>query len=65
MAIDKATSDFLTVPQAAKQIGVHFVTIYRWIDAGTIVSVNFGGILFIPVSEVFRLRKEDQADKKK
>ena len=58
MAKDKATSDFLTVPQAAKQIGVHFATIYRWIDAGTIVSVNFGGILFIPKSEVERLKNK-------
>ncbi len=62
MVIDKATSDFLTVPQAAKQIGVHFVTIYRWIDAGTIVSVNFGGILFIPKSEVERLKNNQAAD---
>lgn len=63
MATDKTTSDFLTVPQAAKQIGVHFVTIYRWIDARTIVSVNFGGILFIPKSEVERLRNEKAAGK--
>jgi len=45
----------MTVRQAAKQIGVHFTTIYRWIDAGTILNINFGGILFIPKSEVERL----------
>ncbi len=58
MTIDKAASDFLTVPQAAKQIGVHFATIYRWIDAGKILSIRLGGILFIPKSEIERLRKE-------
>ena len=62
MATDKITSDFLTVPQAAKQIGVHFATVYRWIDAGTIVSVSFGGISFIPRSEVERLKNKKAAE---
>ncbi len=48
----------MTVRQAAKQIGVHFTTIYRWIDAGEILHINFGGILFIPKSEVERLNRE-------
>jgi len=57
MSTQKA-NDFVTVRQAAKQIGVHYTTIYRWIDAGTILSINFGGIIFIPRSEVERLKKE-------
>ena len=52
------TSDFMTARQAAKQIGVHFTTIYRWVEARTILSINFGGILFIPKSEVERLKNE-------
>ena len=58
MATQKQTTDFITVRQAAKQIGVHFTTVYRWIDAGTILSINFGGILFIPTSEVVRLKNK-------
>jgi len=58
MATQKQATDFITVRQAAKQIGVHFTTIYRWIDAGTILSINFGGILFIPISEVVRLKNK-------
>ena len=54
------TTDFMTVRQAAKQIGVHFTTIYRWVEAGTILSINFGGILFIPKSEVERLNKKKE-----
>ena len=49
----------MTVRQAAKQIGVHFTTVYRWIDAEAILSINFGGILFIPKSEVERLNKKN------
>jgi len=52
----------MTVRQAAKQIGVHFTTVYRWIDAGTILNINFGGILFIPRSEVTRLTNEKAAE---
>ncbi|GAI79167.1 unnamed protein product [marine sediment metagenome] len=58
VAIQKQTTDFMTVRQAAKQIGVHFTTVYRWIDAGTILNINFGGIIFIPKSEVERLKNE-------
>ena len=50
----------MTVRQAAKQIGVHFTTVYRWIDAGTILNINFGGILFIPKSEAERLSKKNE-----
>jgi len=58
------TTDFMTARQAAKQIGVHFTTIYRWVEAGTILSINFGSILFIPKSEVERL-KEQRAKSKR
>ncbi len=58
MATQKQTADFMTARQAAKQIGVHFTTVYRWVDAGTILNINFGGILFIPKSEVERIKRE-------
>ena len=51
----------MTARKAAKQIGVHFTTIYRWIDAGTILSINFGGILFVPKSEVERFKNKKAA----
>ncbi|GAI89379.1 unnamed protein product [marine sediment metagenome] len=58
VATQRQASDFMTARQAAKQLGVHFTTIYRWIDAETILSINFGGILFVPKSEVERLKKK-------
>lgn len=54
------TDDIITVPGAAKQLGKPKMTLYRWIDAGKIVSIKLGGILFIPVSEIERI-KNDQA----
>lgn len=52
------TDDFITVPEAAKQLGKPKVTLYRWIEANKLIAVTFGGILFVPRSEIKRLRKE-------
>ena len=48
--------DLMTVPQAAKAIGVHFATVYRWIEAGTVPADTIGGILFVSKSEIERLK---------
>lgn len=40
---------------------MHFVTLYRRIDAGKVIGVKLGGVMFIPRTEVERLKKEDQA----
>ncbi len=50
--------DLMTVPQAAKAIGVHFVTVYRWIEAGTVLADTIGGILFVSKSEIKKLKNE-------
>lgn len=46
------------VIEAANDIGVHFTTLYRWVQAGKIVFVSFGDTIFIPVIEVERLKNE-------
>jgi excisionase family DNA binding protein len=48
----------MTVPQAAKAIGVHFATVYRWIEAGTVLTDTIGGILFVSKSEIEKLKNE-------
>ena len=65
MATEKGNTDFLTVPKAAREIGVHFATIYRWIEAGSIASLRFGGILFIPATEIERIKSNEQLNKGK
>lgn len=56
MAIN--TSEFLTVPQAAKQLGKPKMTLYRWVKNGKVIAVRFGGILFVPMSEIERLKNQ-------
>lgn len=54
------TDEFVTVPEAAKQIGRPKMTLYRWIDANKLIAVTFGGILFVPTSEVQRIKNNEQ-----
>lgn len=61
MEIKVATSDLVSVAQAAIELGRPRSTIYRWVDAGKIVGIKLGGIIFVPKSEVERLKKEPPA----
>ena len=53
--------DVLTVAAAAEEIGIHHATLYRWAEASKVAFVRFGGIMFIPVTEVDRLRNEKRS----
>jgi len=54
--------DLMTVPKAAKALGHPKMTLYRWIDTAKIHAIKLGGILFIPKSEIERLKKERAAE---
>ena len=56
-----STKDVVTVAHAAEALGKHIATIYRWYEAGRIAGVDLDGILFIPTSEVQRVKKEEAA----
>jgi len=53
------TNDLMSVQDAAKHLRRPRYTIYRWIAAGKIIGLRFGGILFIPVSEVERIKNTE------
>ena len=55
------TDDFTTVPEAAKHLGKPKMTLYRWIEADKLIAITFGGILFVPKSEVERLKNKKAA----
>ena len=59
--ITVTTNDLLTVGDAAKILQVSRMTVYRWIEAGKMLSVELGGIVFVAVKEVEKMA----ADKKK
>jgi len=51
-------NDVLTVPKAADELGITKVTLYEWIHADKVACVRIGGILFVPRTELDRLKKE-------
>lgn len=56
MDITLETKDLLSVAQAAKEIGCSRLTVYRWAASRKILSVKLGGIIYIPKSEVLRMK---------
>lgn len=58
MEIKFKPDDLVTVPETAKQLGRPKMTLYRWVRANKILWCQLGGILFIPKTEVERLKVE-------
>ncbi len=53
-----STDDLLSIPQAAKELGVHFATLYRWINKGIIRPFRIGSQVFLTVGELEALKKQ-------
>lgn len=58
MTIRIETTDLMSILQAAKELGKPRATIYRWAEKRKIITIQLGGILFVPRSEIERLNKE-------
>ena len=52
------TDDLISVPQAAKELGVHFTTVYRWLDKGNIHPFRIAGQVFVTVEELKALKEK-------
>jgi len=51
-------NDLMPVGSAAKALGMSRMTIYRWLGGGKIIGIKLGGILFIPRSEIERIKNK-------
>ena len=56
--IEINTNDLATIPAAAEALGRPKITLYRWIEKGKITAIELGGVLFIQVKELERLKTE-------
>ena len=54
--------DVMTVGKSASRLGIARMTLYRWIASGKVICKRVGGHIFIPVSEIERLKKEATED---
>lgn len=61
MEIKVTTSDLVSVADTANELGRPRITIYRWVEAGKILGVKLGGVLFIPRSEIQRVKSNQEA----
>jgi len=51
------SKDLVSVPRAAKELGVHFTTVYRWIKRGDIHPFTIGTQVFITATDLKALKK--------
>lgn len=65
MEIRVKTDDVVSVAQAAKELKLARYTIYRWVEAGKIIGIKLGGIIFVPKTEVERIAKVIEEAKEK
>jgi hypothetical protein len=56
--------ELFTVPEAAKEFGEFPMTLYRWIEAKKLIAIKLGGILFVPLSEIERIKLERATEAK-
>jgi len=50
--------DLTTALEAAKYLGIHFTTVYRWIKNGTLHPVHIAGQDYLSIDEVKTLKKK-------
>jgi len=58
MTIKVETTDLLSMQQAAKELGMPRATLYRWAEKHKVITIRLGGILFVPKSEIERLKND-------
>lgn len=55
-----STNQLIAVAEAAKELGVHLATIYRWIDKGFLHPALIAGHICLEVKEVKALKRKRQ-----
>jgi len=54
------TDELTTVLEAAKYLGVHFATVYRWIKAGKLHPIPIAGQDYLATDEVRALKEKNK-----
>ena len=52
-------TDFLSIREAAKELGISVMTLHRWVAKGKIQAMNVGTYSAIIKSEVDRLNRKE------
>lgn len=57
-----ATEDLISIPAAAKELGVDWSTVYRWIKKGEIRPFRIGNQMYLTVEELKALKEQRASD---
>ncbi len=60
--IEITVQDALSWDDAAREIGISRMTLWRWVKAGKVIAVKLGHYKFIPRSEVDRMKIRARAE---
>ena len=60
-SIRVTSEDLLSVGRAAKELNISRVWLYQLIKNGKVSAIRLGGILFVPKSEIERLKNKQAA----
>lgn len=52
------TDELISVLDAAKELSIHFTTVYRWIKKGKVFSFSIHGVDYLHTSEVQALKNK-------
>lgn len=55
-----SSDQLTTIPEAAKEIGVHFATLYRWLKKGKLHPIHIGNQDFLTIDEVKTLKERNK-----
>jgi len=54
-------SDLINLTQAAKYLGKSYMTLWRWRKAGKVNVIYIGGMPYVPLGELVRLKEDSNA----
>ena len=56
--IEVGSDDVVSIPEAAKILGVHHTTIYRWFQKGKVRPFRLGKHVYLTIDDVELIKKE-------
>ena len=54
--------ELLSIPQAAKKLGVHHATVYRWVEAGKIHPIRINSRRYLTVQDVEAMKERRERE---
>lgn len=57
-SITLETTQLVSIPKAAKLLGIHFTTLYRWVEKGKLTQIRIGDQTYLDAAQVEELKNK-------